>query len=70
MCLDIMVVIPENNTKEGIINVNTVDTHNSLLMLFNIYHQPSNPPAISEKGTLLYQECECYLTQIRSLLFF
>lgn len=41
MCLDIMVVIPENNTKEGIINVNTVDTHNSLLVLFNIYHQPS-----------------------------
>lgn len=41
MCLDIMVVVPETDTKEGIINVNIVNIHRSLLMLFNIHHQPS-----------------------------
>ena len=41
MCLDIMVVVPENDTKEGIFNVNIVDMHKSLSMLFNKHHQPS-----------------------------
>lgn len=41
MCLDTIVVDPENDTKEWIINVSIIDTHKSLLMLFNIHHQPS-----------------------------
>lgn len=39
--LDFMVVLPEDDNKEEITNVNRVDTYKSFLMLFNTCHQVS-----------------------------
>lgn len=67
MCLDTIVVDPENDTKEWIINVSIIDTHKFLLMLFNIHHQPSQSIChFWEKHTTM--PGMCYLTRIRSLI--